>query len=226
MSIFENWPGSCVVLIWGNESFKALQRSATQFERIQQDCVYGVFVNSRTTKKKKGFRYDLKVLYGGVPVLVINAMHFTYSEMSKLRTDILGETRHVYVTPDFPYWHHSFKVEEHPCGFAIEKDQAALDSLCSQCLCQYTCILTKKACHTICDACARADFEMTCYHASHKREHIEFEDAALFDGLTDLSVGYCLREGCPEIIDSSIVCFNCNVGGYCSELCLRLNHDC
>lgn len=225
MDFLKVWPGTQLVLLYGNQSFSSLRDLETMFTMPREDPRYGIFIMKK--KQRKNDRCDLVQLYGGNPVLVINAIHFTYSEISKLGTGLFGETRRVHVTPDFPYWHHSFTIEQKPYGFTIEKDQSALDSLCSQCLCQFMCVLTKKACHTICDACARANFELPCFHASHKREYIDQEDANLFDGVGDeFNIGFCPQAGCDDLIDPHIVCMNCQASGFCSELCLRLNHEC
>lgn len=222
MERVDTWPGKYILLVFGKHAFNSVFTQGASCRHLKNIVIIPF------TQKI----VPIDDLYGGEPIFVVDAQYRTYSEMSLLHTNIVGKKRIVYITPDFPYWHHSFKVEEKPFGiFNVERDNEALETFCCGCFglidpAERDRLL--KMCHNMCFACCASETtsETLCLHSSHKREYILPEDALFFDGLQDMDVAYCSREECDAIVDPRVSCKNCHMEGFCSELCLRLKHEC
>ena len=221
MEFIRIWAGTKILLVFGAKALESVYLQANPAAHLKNVVVIPYLNKSEKIQ-------SISNLYGGDPVLIIDASNYTYREMSELHQNEYGIDRVVCVTPDFPYWHHSFKVEEKPFGFfVVEKDNVALELFCSVCLRQSSDNTQKNrlGCkHPICEACA-IEVNPICLHAHHKREYISYEDECM-DFLEGVSITYCLRGGCEGIVDPRVVCTECYEGGFCSQQCLVLNHDC
>lgn len=215
-----HWRGS-TFLVYGDKAFESIRTQYIPYTKIQQGTKYGIFI-----LKNDNVRPDIFQLFGGEPVLVVNAQHYKYQEIISMT-----QTRTVWISPDFPYWHSSFKVENPPCKNVVQ-DKEALQSLCMKCfgiipsrernLGLFSCGDLR---HTVCSGCF--EYEWTCYHAIHKREYIPFEQAMQYDGLENMEMSFCIGGGdCVALVNPDVVCIECGASGFCSQLCLRLNHEC
>lgn len=210
------WPG-LTFLVYGKKAYESVRKQSIPFNKIQNGDRYGVFVIP-----KKDLRGDVFQLFGGEPILVINAYYYTYKEMTSMTN------RPVWISADFPYWHHTFQMDNPPLA-SVARDEDALQSLCLKCFqiipsedpSLFSCDELK---HPVCKVCHSYDW--TCYHASHKREYVPFEDSMIYDGLENMEISFCTRGGCESLVNPSVVCLQCQEGGFCSNFCLRLNHEC
>jgi hypothetical protein len=222
MEFLRIWPGTKILLVFGEKALQSVYSQANPVAHLKN-----VVVIPYLDKSEK--MHSIYNLYGGDPILVVNAEQHTYCEMSELHQNEFGIDRVVCVTPDFPYWHHSFKIEEKPFGFfVVDKDNASLNLFCSVCL-RHVDITQNKtlACkHPLCETCA-LEANPICLHAHHKREYISYEyNEECMEFLEGVSITYCTRGGCEGIVDPRVVCTECFEGGFCSQQCLVLNHDC
>lgn len=216
MDFFKIWPGKKILVVFGKKALDSVYSQSTPIPHLKNVVIIPC--------AEKPYLQSICDLYGGEPILVVDAQHHSYEYISSLHSDTFEQERVVCVTPDFPYWHHTFKVEEQPFGFfKVKKDKSALSCFCSICLKNFDSTSKKTECdHIICDNCSR-ELNPVCLHASHKREYIPFEDLLLFE---DMDVTYCIREGCEGIVDPRVSCTDCGEGGFCSNLCLLLIHEC
>jgi hypothetical protein len=209
------WPGGKILLVWGDSAFESVLSQATPVDDLKNVVV--IPWSKKTTKIQ-----TICDLYGGEPILILNAQNYKYEETAYLSRDLFGKERVVCVTPDFPYWHHTFKIDEKPFGFFnVKRDEKALQSFCTFCFQKSNTPLVEsiRCKHPICEDCQLALFSV-CMHASHKRECEipKYED-------DDTNYTYCMREGCEAIVDTTVFCSRCREGGFCSVLCLLLIHD-
>ena len=219
MDFYKLWPGKKILLVFGKGAFESAYSQSAPVAHLKNVLVIPCIDKNDKVQ-------SIWDLYGGEPILVVDAQQHSYQETSTLHNDVFDQERVVCVTPDFPYWHHSFKIEEKPFGFfQIAKDKSALSLFCTVCQRSFETRLESKhtTCgHTICDVCLHG-LNPICLHSSHKREYIPFEDAFLFE---DTNVTYCVREGCESIVDPRVACADCGEGGFCTKFCLLLNHEC
>jgi hypothetical protein len=217
LSFLKVWPGGKILLVWGIKSFDSVLSQATPIDGLKNVVV--IPWSKKTTKIQ-----TICDLYGGEPILIVNAQNYTYEEMASLSRDLFGRERMVCVTPEFPYWHHTFKIEEKPFGFFnVKKDKSALHSFCTFCFKKSnTPLMASIRCkHPICEECQLAVFSV-CLHANHKKE-LEISKQTIQN---DMNYTYCMRNGCEALVDTTVFCSVCREGGFCCNLCLLLVHEC
>lgn len=217
-----SWPGDEVLLVWGSVALDAARkqnRGPKVLPKPQKGDEYGIVCVTN-----KAATISLQQLYGGKPVLVVNAEKYSYKEMSMLHQGQYGK-RTVFISRNFPYWHHSFSREAEPFGFKDTEDPEALSFFCNTCLkvVEKPCQQTQSCKHNVCDSCQSFDYHDFCYHSSHKREYFE-QDQTLDFLSTEMLL--CDGEGCTAHVDSQIGCSMCQAGGYCSMECLWNHHVC
>lgn len=221
------WPGENILLVWGADALDAIraQSRGTSALPPKPQCghKYGIVLVSKTASTN-----NLYQLYGGEPVLVVNAEAYTYGQMCALSQGTFTR-RTVYATPDVPYWHHTFMVQERPFNFSPALTGGGeIKTFCSSCLTRtpIPCTHYIHDTHPICAKCATFDI-IECYHVSHKREYIEQEDACIYFG-TDSAPSYhpCSADQCSWPVDDCVRCEQCNEKGYCSAECLLKHHAC
>lgn len=217
------WPGQQVLLVWGSVALNAVRnqnRGPKSLPKPQRGDFYGI-----VCFRSKASTVALQQLYGGEPVLVVNAEKYSYKEMSMLHQGQL-EKRIVYVSQNFPYWHHSFRVEAEPLGFKDTEDSQALQSLCSFCLtvCVRPCVQSHTCGHNVCFLCEPFNYSL-CYHSSHKKEYFVQEEHEQED-MFSMDLLLCYADECTAHVDSQIFCSSCQLGGYCSLDCLLKHHVC
>lgn len=215
MDFFTLWPRHSILLVWGAAALRAVRAQCKNKSAVapKPQCgdKYGIVCTSPFTGQLHTFQ-----LYGGEPLLVINAQMYTYEEM----TSLAGSHRTIYVSKHVPYWHHTFKVQENPFGFDIPSDPVE-NNFCCMCLRMQTCKMYVHDKHYVCDVCTAQSNPEFCLHASHKREKMQD------DLLEHLDYFPCNAEECIRNVDASVRCNTCFETGYCSVECLQnSNHVC
>jgi len=198
------WPGQHVLIVWGSSALDAVRaqsRGQKTLPKPQNKDFYGIVCINH-----KASTLDLQQLYGGEPLLVINAEKYSYKDMSVMHESNYVK-RTVHVSSLFPYWHHSFHVEEEPFGFKNTVDTKRLNRFCMYCL-----MMQDKKCeksilcdHYVCHTCKPYNYSI-CYHAEHKKEYFEEDyDKGFFS--SDLLL--CDAEGCTHHVNSDVGCPDC-----------------
>jgi hypothetical protein len=213
------WPGEKILLVWGASALDSVRlqtRGKRELPKPQHADYYGIVCTDN-----KASTVDLQQLYGGEPVLVVNAQKYSYKDMSNL-SDTGYEKRLVYTSKDFPYWHHSFHVEALPFGFKNTVDPKALSYFCAFCM-----LHQKEPCqesldchHYVCSNCRPFNYSV-CYHSAHKKEYLDILNDSL-----DLELLLCDGDGCTAHVNPDVGCSECQQGAYCSDECLREHHVC
>lgn len=232
------WPGTHILLVWGVDSLNAIRAQCNNASatppKPQCENKYGIVLTS-----KKASTTNLFQLYGGEPVLVVNAQRYTYAEMSGLCNGTFTK-RTIYVTTDVPYWHHSFNVQESPFGFDLSipprpTAEGGSNTFCCSCAQMKPCTAFVHETHAICSDCNwriqnfYADgTDFWCYHASHRREYVDHDRDFIVNGIDLGTDGYyaCGAEDCAFPVDEQVRCHQCYENGYCSAACLNKTHAC
>lgn len=243
MSVFlprlvKEWEHQHVILVWSRAALEAvakssllkLQRNVTTFVAKPEDVYRIVVFDSKPVKRQ----VSTIQLYGGEPTLAIDISNVVIEDVIKF----CSKRQHVIWAFNIPYWSHFFKViDEHAklddvMILTLYNDSHGIEdyrhleestrmsvqakqSMCSCCMKKMVKCVENSTCgHYVCVDCMEKRLE--CKHSDHRREFVSILDVNTFKS--------CSNPECLECIyfdglDKEIVCEQCNMCFYCSDLC-------